>query len=372
MNTRSRLLAILNHQPPDRIPWIPRLELWYNARVKTNTMPPQWAGCSLRQVEQSLRLGTPARTGQVYRIEYPGVETITRQEGNQSILEYLTPLGKLRQVTVASQELADLGIQGLIQEFPLKTVEDYRVWEWMVERTQVIPTYEEYLAYDGEIGEDGLPMVQMAASPLWDFLEVLAGFENAYYQLADHPGEVEHLLKLMAEVYRERLWPVVASSPAQLILSDVHLNSQLTPPGLFRQYLLPYHQELSDLLHQHGKRLAMHADADTSRILPLIEQAGWDMVECFVTAPMVPVTMEQARQAWGERVIIWGGLPSVLFSADTSDEDFQRYVANLFHVIAPGDAFILGIADNALPDSMIERVAWVSDFVEEKGWYPLK
>jgi hypothetical protein len=39
----------------------------------------------------------------------------------------------------------------------------------------------------------------------------------------------------------------------------------------------------------------MHADADTSRILDLIEQGGWDMVECFVTAPMASITLEQAK-----------------------------------------------------------------------------
>ena len=368
MNTRQRLLSILNHQLPDRIPWVPRLELWYNARIKTHTMPSQWQGASLRQIERDLKVGTPARTGQVYQIRYEGVEIVTREEKRHSITEYVTPLGTLRQVTVASQDLAEVGIQGLVKEHLLKTVQDYRVWEWIVEHMQVIPTYAEYQAYDREIGEDGLPMVQMQASPLWDFLEVLAGFEEAYYQLADYPAEVERLLAVMTGVYRERLWPVVAASPAQLILTDVHLGSQLTPPPLFRKYLLPYHLELSALLHRHGKKLAMHADADTSRILPLIETAGWDMVECFVTAPMAPVTIEQARQVWGERMILWGGVPSVYLSPDMPEEQFHHYMANLFEAIAPGKAFILGIADNAMPDSLIERVAWISEFVEENGW----
>jgi len=372
MNTRSRLLSVLNHQTPDRIPWIPRLELWYNARIKTQTMPIKWAGYSLRQIEKELKLGTPARTGQIYQIRYEGVEIRTHAEGRQSITEYVTPLGRFRQVMVASQELSDLGIQGLVKEHLLKTKQDYRVWEWIVEHMQVSPTYPEYLAYDREIGEDGLPLVQIQASPFWDFLEVLVGFDQAYYHLKDNPGEVEHLLEVMNGVYRERLWPVVADSPAPLILTDVHLSSQLTPPNLFRKYLLPYHLELSSLLHGHGKRLAMHADADTSRILDLVENAGWDMVECFVTAPMVPVTLAQARQAWGDRMIIWGGVPSVLLSPDVPEEQFQNYMVSLFHAIAPGSAFILGIADNATPDSMIERVAWISDFVEKWGWYPIK
>jgi hypothetical protein len=116
----------------------------------------------------------------------------------------------------------------------------------------------------------------------------------------------------------------------------------------------------------------MHADNDTSAILEFIEEAGWDMVECFVTAPMVPLTLERAREVWGNRVIIWGGLPSLLMAPSISEEEFRAYMRHLLKVIAPGDAFILGIADNAMPDSVIDRVAWVTEFLAEHGEYPLR
>ena len=369
MNTRERMLAVLNHQPPDRVPWVARLELWYTARLKTNTMPPRWAGTTLRQIEKALGLGTSAREGRVYQVRYEGVEVVTRQEGNRAITEYHSPLGVLRQVSVSSRELAEQGIQGLTREHLLKTPHDYRVWEWIVEHMSVIPTYTDYQAYDQMIGGDGLPLVQMAFSPFWDFLEVLVGFEQAYFHLSDQPDAVEHLLEVMTAVYRERLWPVVAASPAQLILTDGHLSSQLTPPRIFEKYLLPYHQELNSYLHENGKWTAMHADADTSRILGLVEKAGWDMVECFITAPMVPVTLEQARQAWGNRMVIWGGIPSALLSPDTPEESFQAYVFKLFDSLAAGDAFILGVADNVMPDSLIERVAWITQVVEQRGFF---
>jgi len=102
-----------------------------------------------------------------------------------------------------------------------------------------------------------------------------------------------------------------------------------------------------------------------------IERAGWDMVECFVTAPMVPLTLAEARAAWGNRVIIWGGLPSLLLAPSVPEDEFRAYMRELLRVIAPGDAFILGIADNAMPDSLIDRVAWVSELLAKQGGYPL-
>ena len=95
------------------------------------------------------------------------------------------------------------------------------------------------------------------------------------------------------------------------------------------------------------------------------------MVECFVTAPMVPLTLEQARTAWGDHLIIWGGVPSLLLSPSVPEGEFRAYIERLFDVIAPGKAFILGVADNVMPDSLIERIAWITERVNARGWFPI-
>jgi hypothetical protein len=315
-------------------------------------------------------VGTPARNGRIFELQYDGVEVLVHRQADKEITTFHTPIGAVRQVVGFSETLDKQGLPGRVEEHVLKGPKDYRVWEWIVQHCHYVPTYDSYQAYDEDIGEDGLPLVPAGENPFYEFLEVLAGYENAFYQLKDHTQEVEHLLTVMTEVQRERLWPVVADSPAQLLLHGSHLSSQLTPPALFEKYILPYYTEFLPLLHDRGKWVAMHADADTSRILDLIERTGWDMVECFVSAPMVPVTLAQARQAWGNRVIIWGGLPSILLAPSMPEEEFQAYVDELFDVIAPGDAFILGVADNVMPDSLIGRIAWISEEVERRGWYP--
>ncbi len=371
MNNRERLLAILDHRPPDRIPWIPRLELWYQARALGGTLPSAWEGMSLREVERALDLGTPAREGRVFERVYDGAEVVVRQEGGRRITEYRTPVGMVREVTHYSDDLDAVGLPGRVEEYPLKRPEDYRVWSWLVEHSRWEPAYDDYQAYDAEIGDDGLPMVSVGDVPIHEFMLDLVGYDDAFYHLADYPREVDRLLGVMTEVQMERMWPVVARSPARLLLHGVHLSSQFTPPPIFNKHILPYYERVMPLMHAHGKAVAMHADNDTSLILDLIEQAGWDMVECFVTAPMVPLTLERSRAAWGHRVIIWGGLPSLLLSPSVPEDEFREYVLDMLRVIAPGDAFILGVADNVMPDSLIERVAWVSELMEERGYYPV-
>ena len=44
----------------------------------------------------------------------------------------------------------------------------------------------------------------------------------------------------------------------------------------------------------------------------------------------------------------------------------------VFREIAPGYAIILGVSDNVMPTSVIERVERISELVEEHGNYPVK
>ena len=44
----------------------------------------------------------------------------------------------------------------------------------------------------------------------------------------------------------------------------------------------------------------------------------------------------------------------------------------MVRVIAPGAAFILGVANNMLPTSLIERVERISELWEANGTYPVQ
>ena len=97
------------------------------------------------------------------------------------------------------------------------------------------------------------------------------------------------------------------------------------------------------------------------------------MAECFATAPLVSVTLEEARRTWGNDVIIFGGVPSIILEQEVmSDAEFDVYMRDLFHTIAPGDAFILGVSDNVMPRAKIERVERITQMVQELGQYPMR
>jgi uroporphyrinogen-III decarboxylase len=316
-------------------------------------------------------MGTPARDGSVFRTELRNIGVQTQECGNDTITEYITPVGAVSTRHRHSKVLEQGGISEKLKvEHMIKGPDDYPVVEYIIQHTETIPTYEQFLAYEEEVGEDGVPMVYGGPEPMYQILQDLVGYSHAFYHLCDYPEHVSHLLAVLKERALE-IQDIVLESPARLILHGEHFDSQMTPPYLFKQYMLPHFQSFAERLHQRGKVLACHADADTSLLLDLIVEAGFDMAECFVTAPMVPVTLQEARQTFGNKVIIWGGIPSVLLGDPVSDKDFEKYMLNLFRTVAPGDAFILGVADNVMAEAKLERIERVSEMVEEHGTYPV-
>jgi hypothetical protein len=372
MTNRERILAILDRKSPDRIPWIARLDLWYHARMAEGNMPARFRGMSLVEVGRTLRTGNPARDGKIFHVRYEGLEVRNERAPGVARQRFITPHGEVTFGRILSEKVSGTTNQGLPLEHPIHSVDDYKVLEYIAEHTYYDPCYDDYLAYEAAVGDEGYPMVSCGDVPFHYFLLHLAGYNQAYFEMVDHAEEFEHLLTVMEQVDRERLWPVVADSPARLILHGVHFDSQMTPPHMFRKYMTPYYKDFSALLHSRGKSLTWHADDDSKDILTEVKAAGFDMSECFCTAPMVEVTLEEARAAWGTDVTIFGGVPSIVLEPTYPEAEFDAYMRGVFRTIAPGDAFILGVADNVMPTSIIERVERISALVDQYGTYPIQ
>ncbi len=313
-----------------------------------------------------------ARDVRIVNTEVRDVEIVERQHGELTITTYITPRGEVRTVHRLSATLVAGGIPApMLVEHMIKGPEDYAAAEYIIEHTVLTPTYDEFLAYERQIGDAGVPIAWVDPDPMYRILRDYIGYNDFYYHLNDYPGQVHHLLAVLTE-HCHRLQEIMLDSPARMIIQGQHFDSLMTPPPFFRRYLLPYYYDLTQRMHERGKLLVCHADADTSLLLGLIKEAGFDMAECLVTEPMVALTVRQARQVWGNDVIIWGGIPSTLLCDPVTDQEFEDYMRDLFCAIAPGDAFILGVADNIMPESKLERLRRVGAIVRERGRYPIK
>jgi len=137
------------------------------------------------------------------------------------------------------------------------------------------------------------------------------------------------------------------------------------------KYFAPWLREANKFLHAKGKLTMVHADGEMKRLIPLVLDTEIDVAEAWSPAPMTSVTTKQLREAWGDKITIWGGLPTVIFEPNYSDEEFSTYVINLLREIVPGNNFIVGMGDNFPIDGNVDRIRRVVELIDEYGTLPI-
>ena len=397
MTHTERMLKAARGEWVDFLPWAPRIDLWYSANFQRGTLPAKYRkGVTIDEIADDIgggyhkivpefrrRPGDDLNRGlgifhlreSVYRPELVGVERVVQQEGDATTVTYHTPVGSVSCKILYTEEMKRAGISiSWISEHVIKESKDYKVLGYIFKNIKTRPDYENFLEYQRQVGEKGFVAAfgNNGAGPMQHILRDFLDATKFYLELYDHPKEVRQLCEDM-EPYFEQIFQVLANSPAEVIIFGANYDEMITYPPFFKEHILPYLQRFSDLLHSKGKLLLCHCDGENQGLMDLIAESGMDIAEAICPQPMTKVTISDLKKAFKGKVTIFGGVPSVaLLEESMSDEEFARFMKNLFREIAPGDRFILGVADTTPPDAKFERLFRITEMVQEWGKLPMK
>jgi hypothetical protein len=92
-------------------------------------------------------------------------------------------------------------------------------------------------------------------------------------------------------------------------------------------------------------------------------KSGFDVVEALTPQPGGDLTPEEMLKLAGDSpVILWGGVPGILFAPPYTWEDIQAHVQNLVRSWK-GHPFVVGVADQVPPNGEIEFCRRIADML---------
>jgi hypothetical protein len=142
----------------------------------------------------------------------------------------------------------------------------------------------------------------------------------------------------------------------------------ITYPPFFEQHIKPWLKKFADRLHLSGKFLITHTDGENSGLLDFYIDSKIDVADSICPAPMTKLTFKQVRDAFGSKITIMGGIPSIALTEDSMDENqFDRFLDKFFEDVGSGDHLILGISDTTPPAAKLERLLKIGDMVNNFG-----
>jgi corrinoid protein of di/trimethylamine methyltransferase len=393
------MLAAIRGETADLLPYVPRIDLWYNANVLAGTLPEKhrrrrqdeisraegWALhkvladlLDLRGPEDVLHrgIGVMATRHSVYRYRFSsGVDIRVQRDGDTTRIEYHTPLGMVSTTTTFPEEMKRAGSTvSIITERPIKSPGDYRILAYVFENLDVSPNDEDYTAWEQEVGEWGFCCghATFAASPIHHIQRDFLDPTQFYYHYKDYQKEMRYLADAM-EPYFNDLLRMAVRSPAMGICWGANYDDMITYPPFFEKELLPWLQKAGDALRAEGKIIYCHCDGENLGLMDLIKVARIDLAEAVCPHPMTKVPLDEYYRRWGKDITIFGGIPSnMLLSELASEDEFEAYLDYMFKAIAPGTRFIVGIADTTPPDAVFDRLVRIGERVEKEGRLPLQ
>ena len=395
MTHKARILKTIRGEKTDRVPFIPRLDIWYNANKKSGTLPEKYKNASLIEITDDLGLGyhsvVPAFRDFInedegatdiglgvyrfralpYAVKFHEIKRKTNFEsGGVTVTEYITPRGTLTtRVRYDERMKSDGATLSVILEHAVKGPRDYDAAAFIFENAEITPDYDYYKFYADEIvGERGVAVACAAiyASPMHFLLKELMPIENFFVELHENPDELKGLARGI-KGYCDKIFTAASGCPADIILSGANYDSAITTPPFFREFIAPELTRQSKILREKGKFLATHADGENDGLLEMIKDCGVDLADSICPAPMTRKTLSDVMEVFGGAVTVWGGIPSVCMLKDSmNDYEFDEFL-NLTMECAANGGVILGIADTVPPGADFGRIIKIDETAKKYG-----
>ena len=253
------------------------------------------------------------------------------------------------------------------KEYLFKGPDDYALLEFMIRNRRYEPTYEALRKAQEQAGDDAIFILPLGYSPLQVIINDLMGLERFAVEWHYRREEVLELYQALVEDHR-KFYPLAAESPALAVDYCGNVASEIIGLDRFRKYLLPCYNELADLLHERGKLLGVHLDANNRGIASAIAESHIDYVEAFSPYPSTDMSVADARVAWPDKVL-WINFPPTAFLEPP--ERVEAITRQILREAKPGNRFLIGITEAVPRDRWQATYAAIMRVLDTEGRLPL-
>ena len=381
MNYKERIYAGLTGGASDELPVCPRLDLWYNANKRKETLPREYRDATLFQIIEDLDIGYNTTIPDFRDKEKPEDEAFRalglfqcndifyslsfdmdvrmKNLGDEFITEYHTPHGTITTKSLHSEKMKEDGVTvSHISEKAFKSASDYEALCYIFDSAVVTPRYDRISRMEEAVGDRGVPIgwVTSTASPMHFVQKQLMGFEQFFFEMFDHTEELERLTRAIGGM-EDKIFNVMLEAPIDVYRMGGNYDSMMQNPPFFRDYITPNLKKRSRKLHEAGKVLTSHTDGENDGLLEEYLNCEIDMAESLCPAPMTRLSVRDIRKAFDGRIGIWGGIPSLMMLPESyTEKEYDAYLKDFFESIGDGNNMIISIADTVPPEADFNRI----------------
>jgi len=327
---------------------------------------PDWRGF----VDTILRKGTPDRA---YNIEL-GIDSIVKEAivDRFGLMDGVSPndpyydwkqeiafsrfcgydyvRGRLRDVEMpvhqhrtedSAEELKKAGGRAFMEEHagPITNWEQFEAYPWPDPNAP--SAMREYEWYSQHLPED-MCIVGGLLSHFCEYLCWLMGYETLCYALYDRQDLVAAITEKLLEFYRVITKRMLQFERVRVIWGSDDMgfkSGTLISPEHLRQFVLPGHKEVAEMVHEAGRVYILHSCGNLSEIMDeLIDDVKIDGKHSYEDTI---VDVRRLKPTYGKRIALLGGI-DMDFLCRSDEQAIRRRVRETLDICQPGGGYCLG------------------------------
>lgn len=213
-----------------------------------------------------------------------------------------------------------------------------------------------------QTGQDALTCHNIGTSPLMDWVQHLAGVENAHLLLADCPEEVETLFDAMHRVLLRKTGLLCEYSPADALYLTENTSTTLISPDQYRRYCARHVGECAQITSRARRILILHMCGHLKALLTDLARIPANAFEAFTSPTLGNTTLLDGRTRCPDKCLV-GGTNATLWTRPAS-EIIARLQADLGALSHHG-GIVVTSAGVMPPLCTPETIRQVADWVKE-------
>ncbi|HHX51865.1 MAG TPA: hypothetical protein GX711_10540 [Clostridia bacterium] len=194
----------------------------------------------------------------------------------------------------------------------------------------------------------------------WAIAASLRGVDTLIYDTFDDPGYVHELMRLATDTARA-FGEAVITRKVSLSYSEATVSCSVISPQIYRDFVLPYHQELVNHFKEKRAGITWHVCGFADPILS-------DLVETGASGLSIDsmTSLEKSLEVGEGKTVIIGNVPTTSF-LKASWEQIEGEVKKCFEAVNGRSGYILSSGCEVPPNSPVDAVKFFMDAARKLG-----
>ena len=147
-------------------------------------------------------------------------------------------------------------------------------------------------------------------------------------------------------------------------------NSLLMSPRMYREILKPFHADYLAFIRSHTRaKVFFHTDGDVYPLIPDFIEMGVDILNPIQTSAGKMSDLEGLKKQFGRNIIFCGAIDTHRVLPFGTPDEVRMEVKRIINILGRGGGYMLASVHTVMSDVSPENVLAMVDAVDELGWY---